>query len=236
MGRKLHFEAVVVALLLGIICINSLSAFPANGNNGTNDASLNGTEVDVPAMENSGKVKLTVVYETLCPDSMAFVKRQLKPTYEKLKAYIDLELVPWGKASYKRVDDTYTFTCQHGAQECYGNKIHACVLGNYNLEQTVRFVQCTMSSRDTVGSSESCAREANLDWSVISTCANGKMGSDLLQKHGVRTENLNPQLVFVPWILINDRFSEAQLEQSLENLTGVICNQFKNKPNECLQL
>lgn len=44
------------------------------------------------------KVKISVYYEALCPDSKFFVKYQLLPVYEELQEYIILDLVPYGKA------------------------------------------------------------------------------------------------------------------------------------------
>ena len=43
-----------------------------------------------------------VYYESLCPDSIRFIKNQLMPTYEKLGNYFDVEFVPYGKASVIR--------------------------------------------------------------------------------------------------------------------------------------
>lgn len=45
-----------------------------------------------------GKVKISVYYEALCPDSKFFVKYQLLPVYEEFQEYIILDLVPYGKA------------------------------------------------------------------------------------------------------------------------------------------
>lgn len=44
------------------------------------------------------KVKISVYYEALCPDSKFFVKYQLLPTYEEFEENIVLDMVPYGKA------------------------------------------------------------------------------------------------------------------------------------------
>lgn len=49
-------------------------------------------------------VKVDVYYETLCPDSRAFIVVQLYPAYYSLKDYIDLSLIPWGRASVSHVN------------------------------------------------------------------------------------------------------------------------------------
>lgn len=69
-------------------------------------------------------VKISLYYESLCPDSRAFVLTQLAPTYEKLGQNITLELVPFGNVNVtKHANSTPTYVCQHGPNECYGNKV-----------------------------------------------------------------------------------------------------------------
>ncbi len=73
-------------------------------------------------------VKIGVYFESLCPDSKAFILKQLFPTFQKLNSIITLEMVPFGNANYTIIDKTkeqfdVEFECQHGLQECLGNKI-----------------------------------------------------------------------------------------------------------------
>ena len=44
------------------------------------------------------KVKVDVYYETLCPDSIGFLIRQLIPSYDTMKEMMQLNLIPFGKA------------------------------------------------------------------------------------------------------------------------------------------
>lgn len=44
------------------------------------------------------KVKLDVYYETLCPDSIAFMVNKVIPEYPLFKHFVDLHLYPFGKA------------------------------------------------------------------------------------------------------------------------------------------
>lgn len=59
----------------------------------TNTAILN-HKID----SNVSKIKVTVYYEALCSDSRNFVLKQLLPTYSILHEYMELDLIPYGKA------------------------------------------------------------------------------------------------------------------------------------------
>jgi len=74
-------------------------------------------------------VKMTVYYESLCPDSQYFIATQLHPVWE-LFGSEELNLIfnPFGKANFTEWDSSWNFTCQHGPRECEGNKIQSCVL------------------------------------------------------------------------------------------------------------
>ena len=78
----------------------------------------------VYANENHDKVKVNVYIESKCPDSKKFVNEQLYPTYQKLKSIINLKLVPFGNAnvSINRGGRSLSYQCQHGPDECWGNK------------------------------------------------------------------------------------------------------------------
>ncbi|GAB6022340.1 hypothetical protein CHUAL_006461 [Chamberlinius hualienensis] len=175
----------------------------------------------------ASKVKVTIDYETLCPDSMLFVMHQLGPVYEKIGSIMDVDLVPYGKASYQSNGHSWSFQCQHGPNECFGNKIHACVINSNPIDAAIKFVQCSMSKNDPVSGSEDCAKDMSLDWNAISHCANGDEGSELLHKYGVRTETLKPKLTYVPWVIFNDKFDQSRFERSLEHLLEVVCEVYK---------
>lgn len=174
------------------------------------------------------KVKVSVYYETLCPDSIQFITQQLWPTYQKVKDIINIELIPFGKASFFPVNGEYQFECQHGPKECKGNKIHACAIDLYpTTESSLPFVYCSMGAGDPIEAANTCATNNKLDWTQISSCASGKRGSELLLAHGKKTKSLNPKMIFVPWIIINDVFTNENEENSIQNFLQVVCSSYK---------
>lgn len=236
-GRRIYPYLIgATALLIIILWLKSggisESAIP------TQDDTSRQSREDSKAVQDQQqppKVKVSVFYETLCPDSIAFIVNQLWPVYKTVGSIMDIDLVPYGKASYTASGNTWTFQCQHGKKECHGNKIHSCTLDLYpDTEKSLAFIFCSMSSHDPVSASETCAYKNSMDWVKISLCADGDLGSKLLHANGVRTESLQPRLVFVPWILIDNNFTELQLQASLDNLLNVVCNAYKGtKPSEC---
>jgi hypothetical protein len=73
-------------------------------------------------------VKVEVYIESMCPDSKAFILKQLNPTYSKLHSIIDLEILSFGDSNYTIINKTeeqfdVEFVCEHGPQECFGNQI-----------------------------------------------------------------------------------------------------------------
>jgi len=89
--------------------------------------------------------RLSIYYESICPDSRRFVLNQLVPAYDKLSKYLDIDLVPFGNAnvSYPNHDFKPYFQCQHGPNECYGNKAHACVIDmTKSTRPTLNYIKC----------------------------------------------------------------------------------------------
>lgn len=90
-------------------------------------------EVDPCSGINCGvTVEVGTYFESLCPDSRAFILTQLFPTFNKLQdanpPIMTVNLVPFGNANISFVPKTkrhptVNFTCQHGDQECEGNLI-----------------------------------------------------------------------------------------------------------------
>lgn len=121
--------------------------------------------------------------------------------------------------------DSYTFDCQHGPNECSGNKVHACAIKHLfpNDTLTLEFVHCSMSSTYPPQSLNACSEKLGIRKDAIETCALGTEGSELLAKNGERTHSLKPRLNFIPWITISGIYNERNFEESLTNLKAVVC-------------
>jgi len=198
------------------------------------------------------KVPVSVYYESLCPDSQAFITEQLYPAMKSpLGRFVDLKLIPFGKSNYSTLGSDVQFTCHHGPNECYGNKIQSCAIehiqvnsyqNQYTRESlTLEYINCLMQLAknfpDQIYPGKRCAQEVHLEnWEIIESCANQTEGSKLLQKNGELTSTLNPTLTSVPTITFRYQQDEAQ-QLALVNFRSALCKKMQNPlPIECTNL
>ncbi|KAI8129134.1 hypothetical protein FF38_04634 [Lucilia cuprina] len=164
------------------------------------------------------KLKVLVLYESLCPDSVRFIGRQLGPNYDALKDYIDISLVPFGK-SYSK-NNGAQFFCQHGPRECFGNRQQSCVLQQTKDQLSqVKFVVCQMTTPDN-SNVNYCAESVGLS-SEIDTCMNTELGT-LLQLEAERITH-SYRLSFVPTIIYDGVFDQQLQDSSLRDFRGTVC-------------
>ena len=73
------------------------------------------------------------------------------PLHQKFDQFIDLELVPFGNANvtYPNHDNKPVFQCQHGPDECYGNRAQACVIELIrNQKLSLNYVKCMFEDEE----------------------------------------------------------------------------------------
>ncbi|XP_068626423.1 GILT-like protein 2 [Battus philenor] len=178
-------------------------------------------------------VYLTIYYESFCEDSRDFMTSQLVAAYELLEPYLDVRLIPYGKATTKVVDSSeyYTFKCHHGPLECYGNKLHACALDIFSSEKSAHiFNMCLMDldhtdkGSDDVAASK-CGASLAFNVSSVKDCAKNKTGIFLHNYYGQRTKMTS--FKYVPHILINGVHSNGT------NLIADICATLTSPPPGC---
>ncbi|XP_063699624.1 GILT-like protein 1 [Culicoides brevitarsis] len=187
------------------------------------------------------KLPVQVYYESLCPDSAKFINTQLAPIAKDLLQYVELMLIPYGKSSHITQGSDVIFTCHHGPNECYGNKIHACVVENVKTdsfrnetqdELVLNYVDCLMSlsRRDAAFPIEKCAKSVQYKmWENIEECANSTMGSKILQKFGEETMQFQSPLKSVPTVVFDKSYSEELQNKGVEDFRMTLCAQLHKK-------
>uniref|UniRef100_A0A1L8E355 Putative gamma-interferon inducible lysosomal thiol reductase-like protein n=1 Tax=Nyssomyia neivai TaxID=330878 RepID=A0A1L8E355_9DIPT len=199
------------------------------------------------------KVPVFVYYESLCPDSQAFITQQLYPSMKgPLGKFVDLRLVPFGKSNYTTLGPDVQFTCHHGPNECYGNKIQACALehiqvNSYQHEHTresltLEYVNCLMkvgnNFPDSIYPGEKCARQVGVpNWENIERCANTTEGSKILQRFGDLTNMLQPGLTSVPTVTFRQTYDADAQRLAVANFGAALCKKIATpSPIECSQI
>jgi interferon gamma-inducible protein 30 len=153
---------------------------------------------------------------------------------------VDFRSFPYGNANEKQnADTTWSFTCQHGVNECIGNMYEACAIEHNNSTRSNGvptywpFFYC-MEKSDQAGVAsvaQNCATSNGLDWPTIQTCAGSDPskgstpdGNPLMHNIAVATNNLVPPHQWTPWVVVNGSpLTEAQLS---EPLTPIVCKDY----------
>ena len=138
------------------------------------------------------------------------------------------------------------FTCHHGPNECYGNKVHSCAIKNIEADsfqagktkqsKTVDFIYCIMqrSFPDQTFQTQSCGDENEIkNWKNIQECANSTEGSSLLKENGMLTQSLNPSLTSVPTILFRNHYDHDAQALALVSFRDALCKEIDPRPAEC---
>ncbi|XP_048526035.1 GILT-like protein 1 [Dendroctonus ponderosae] len=186
-------------------------------------------------------IHVAVYYEALCSDSVYFITRQLYPNYQLFKDHMTVEFIPYGKAihTFDNTTGKYTFSCQHGKEECKGNKFQACGLAQIaNEEERLDFVTCVMSASNpaNIFYLENCAKKSTLDFSAMTKCAISSEGDKLLASYGDKTWNLEPNLSYVPTVVFNHsvEINFSDMNKSLVDFKSVMCSKIEqNHPDVC---
>lgn len=170
-------------------------------------------------------VMVTVYYEALCPDSKHFIIDQLVPAYRKLTPFMDVILVPYGKArTYTSKNESYHFDCQHGSNECLANIYHACTIETVKdpqkrLDAIACMIKDNNSPRDALH--RCLAEDDNDNINSVEKCSNSRHGTELLKMHGDATHALHPSVSFIPTITLDG--VQGRQPNILKDLTQEIC-------------
>jgi len=190
----------------------------------------------IQSQQNSTKVKVDVYYETLCPDSIQFIVQKLYPTFGKIGEIMDINLIPYGKAEHTQYRDEYEVYCHHGSKECEGNTIQSCAIKylDNNMTIVLPFINCMENRfygryRPNISNiANECAITHKINYTQIQNCSSSLEGKRLHIQNGERTHRLSPKLTFVPWVVINEVFTETDQNNAIYgDFKTLICNKYE---------
>ena len=168
-------------------------------------------------------------YEALCPDSRDFVVDQLNVTYSRVPEILDLTFVPWGKAE---VGADGAITCQHGAEECWGNRLQACSAAAVTSElDRVLVVSCLMDKQKSLDQDgPACLASVGLDWEEQTACAESDQSYQQALQNGQLTAALDPALTSVPTATLDgSQGSPDQQNGLLSDLLSAVCSVWQSR-------
>jgi len=193
------------------------------------------------AVEEVPPVRIALYYESLCPGCKSFIKGQLAKAVQEVGDIMAVDLVPYGNAREESAgNDTWKFTCQHGAPECLGNVIESCAISLLrDFKAYWPFLLCleSTSESDFDKSAPQCAKEAGLadaDYADIKTCAEGSEGNAIEHQMALKTDALNPPHKYTPWIAVNEKHTDFIQNMAQSNLVKYVCHIYAGtKPAAC---
>jgi interferon gamma-inducible protein 30 len=187
---------------------------------------------EVIEKEKTEKILVTVYYEALCPDSRYFITKQVVPTFNSIKDYIELQLIPYGKAETKVTKNDYIFECQHGEIECEANIVHACSISKIqDTRRQLDVIACMIKNNmHPMSILKSCTNQMD-EYKAIENCAQSIEGRRLLMKYGQLTKALKPMISFIPTVTLDHDLDNQVL--ILKNLLHQVCQRLEIPPIEC---
>lgn len=225
-----RFLRIVYLIIFVVVVILVYKSF-------TNAPESNQLQDDSVARPADAAVYMMVFYEALCPDSKNFIIKQLEPTFVRAPHLIDIQFVPYGKATTStKSDGSLAFECQHGPIECEANTIHACVVeAVHDAKIRLNMVGCMI--RDNLIPKDAfyrCAKENGVEIESIQKCYDSPHGAELLKLHGEATHALRPSVSFIPTVTLDGQ--QGRQASILKDLFGEVCKIASGrgpKPVEC---
>ena len=185
------------------------------------------------------RLKVTLLYEFLCGGCQQAITTSIGPALPKgLLQMVDLKMVPFGNASEKQNGSGWTFECQHGADECYGNTLENCILAKIDddLKKFSAIVRMEVHAHKGLTPDqalENAAGELNFDHEMIKTCAKSDEGMNLLHQAALNT----PTHKYVPWVLLDGQHAsdDDEFDITVMGIFDWACENYKgaNKPTGC---
>ncbi|XP_016983697.2 GILT-like protein 3 [Drosophila rhopaloa] len=217
----------IFGFLLCALCL--VFVRPTSGNGQSTERVTKVTPTATP--DPPGKLLVAIHYETLCPDSVFFIRRRL---YDALVdnnwwPVTDLKLYPFGKASFynNTSKGEMQVFCQHGEDECELNALHACIIETLDVRRAFNLIFCMLRSYSN--QLDECARSMRLDVSKVRECKSSRKTADILAPYGRETLKLG--LSFVPSIVFENDFDPYGQSSIRYHFDRHFCKQYLKKFN-----
>ncbi|XP_075170510.1 GILT-like protein 3 [Haematobia irritans] len=175
------------------------------------------------------KLKVEVYYETLCPDSMRFIRNQLYGAMidDSLLQYSDLVFIPYGKVGSWTDPETNktNLYCQHGTRECELNAMHACIVEHNTVREQLDMITCLLNGYNT--DIDMCSQQLDIDVTAAKNCKASRETNEILKKYGNMTDSID--MTFVPSVGLGGVFDPWKQRSILHNFPRIFCRKYREK-------
>jgi len=156
--------------------------------------------------------------EAECPACKSFATHVIPAVLNAFGDMVNLTAIPFGNAAVING----TIMCQHGPDECLGNKIELCVMDRKpKWQDWFPFFKCVEKSHDSpLNASKICLPQYGFDTDDILDCARGDKGELLHLAAAKQTLSLSPPHKWTPWIVLDGE----PLGAKAGSILGTICN------------
>ena len=165
------------------------------------------------------KIQIDFYMEAECPGCKAFTTGLLTDTLNALGDWVELRAIPYGNAQL----NNSVIDCQHGEDECIGNKIMLCMMKRYGVggdwQAWYPAFKCIEASDDSPeNASKTCLPDSGMDKAAILECAKGSEGDLLHMAAAQMTIDLDPPHKWTPWLVMNGKPMEDKTEKILSEV------------------
>ncbi len=163
--------------------------------------------VSQPQEQDKSFSNITIYYQTYCPRSIKFITQEFYPVFDAYSfSNLTVKMAPVSNmVEPADGNGTFVFNCSHGPDECYGNRVHVCVLMNNGpMVKKMKFINCTMlrnATHSTFPTAE-CAKEAELDIAGIDSCLVSAEVNETLYQNWKEYQRYN---ISIPLIVLNGK-------------------------------
>merc|ERR1719166_530582 len=177
-------------------------------------------------------ILMKILYEADCPFCKNFIANDVSPHSQQNDPgcldQVDIDWIPYGNAA----PGGDGVVCQHGEDECFGNRLHVCAKHKFEekfpaeaKQRMTNWVTCVMSNLNIPGKQshdrdtyEPCDGEIAEE---ITQCANDRRG--YLHQMGDKTTAVHPAQV--PWVT----FDGQESYNAQTTFINDICNEKREK-------
>mmetsp|Transcript_53877 Transcript_53877/g.48484 ORF Transcript_53877/g.48484 Transcript_53877/m.48484 type:complete len:174 (-) Transcript_53877:19-540(-) len=154
---------------------------------------------------------------------------------------VNISIYPYGNANEREgANGEWTFTCQHGENECKGNLVETCFINlvSFDQDKYMDFVityeaDLDKNSRDPYGTAQTLLETGNyaVTWTQMNDCLTSKQGNTWEHQMALWTNAANHQ--YTPWITLNGKHTTVIQNECSASTLQCTCAQYKGTNSCC---